>query len=150
MKPFPPSLFVASREQNIKNGYGSICLLQEEKRRDIRRKSLERQGCGAKTAPFSFLKIILDTVLSEKYNYQACFKRHICGRGGTGRRARLRGVWVTPYEFKSRRPHHHSGLSPKSEIALFICFRAGLAPDGICHYILIIHLINYIICTNCT
>ena len=28
------------------------------------------------------------------------------GSGGTGRRARLRGVWFTPYEFKSRLPHH--------------------------------------------
>ena len=26
--------------------------------------------------------------------------------GGTGRRARLRGVWITPYEFKSRQSHH--------------------------------------------
>ena len=28
-----------------------------------------------------------------------------CGSGGTGRRARLRGVWFTPYGFKSRFPH---------------------------------------------
>ena len=31
-----------------------------------------------------------------------------CGSGGTGRRARLRGVWVTPYGFKSRLPHQLS------------------------------------------
>ena len=30
----------------------------------------------------------------------------IRGSGGTGRRARLRGVWLTPYGFKSRFPHH--------------------------------------------
>ena len=27
--------------------------------------------------------------------------------GGTGRRARLRGVWFTPYGFKSRFPHQY-------------------------------------------
>ena len=31
-----------------------------------------------------------------------------CGSGGTGRRARLRGVWFTPYGFKSRFPHQKS------------------------------------------
>ena len=31
--------------------------------------------------------------------------RRIRGSGGTGRRARLRGVWFTPYGFKSRFPH---------------------------------------------
>ena len=34
----------------------------------------------------------------------------MCGRGGTGRRARLRCVWLTPWEFESPRPHH--SLSP--------------------------------------
>ena len=29
----------------------------------------------------------------------------LCGHGGTGRRVRLRGVWFTPSEFKSRWPH---------------------------------------------
>jgi hypothetical protein len=29
-----------------------------------------------------------------------------CRRGGTGRRVRLRGVWVTPWGFKSPRRHH--------------------------------------------
>ena len=32
--------------------------------------------------------------------------RKICGRGGTGRRARLRILWVTPCRFNSCRPHH--------------------------------------------
>ncbi len=31
--------------------------------------------------------------------------RTLCGRGGIGRRARLRSVWLRPCEFKSRRPH---------------------------------------------
>ena len=30
------------------------------------------------------------------------------GSGGTGRRARLRGVWFTPYGIKSRFPHQGS------------------------------------------
>lgn len=29
-----------------------------------------------------------------------------CGLGGTGRRVRLRGVWLISCEFKSHRPHH--------------------------------------------
>ncbi len=29
----------------------------------------------------------------------------ICGCGGTGRRARLRGVWSIPYGFDSHQPH---------------------------------------------
>ena len=33
-----------------------------------------------------------------------------CGSGGTGRRARLRGVWFTPYGFKSRFPHKQTEL----------------------------------------
>ena len=32
-------------------------------------------------------------------------ERRLRGSGGTGRRARLRGVWFTPYGFKSRFPH---------------------------------------------
>ena len=32
-------------------------------------------------------------------------KTALRGSGGTGRRARLRGVWFTPYGFKSRLPH---------------------------------------------
>ena len=31
--------------------------------------------------------------------------RTLSGRGGIGRRARLRSVWLRPCEFKSRRPH---------------------------------------------
>ncbi len=33
-----------------------------------------------------------------------------CGYGGIGRRARLRGVWLTPCQFKSGYPHHIAGL----------------------------------------
>ena len=33
-------------------------------------------------------------------------RRQQCESGGTGRRARLRGVWFTPYGFKSRFSHH--------------------------------------------
>ena len=33
------------------------------------------------------------------------FQNLICESGGTGRRARLRGVWFTPYGFKSRFSH---------------------------------------------
>ena len=43
--------------------------------------------------------------------------------GGTGRRARLRGVWFTPYGFKSRFSHHsHS-------IKMQLC-QKGLATQG--------------------
>ena len=35
--------------------------------------------------------------------------RRTRGSGGTGRRARLRGVWFTPYGFKSRFPHQTKG-----------------------------------------
>ena len=31
-----------------------------------------------------------------------------CGCGGIGIRARLRGVWFLPYEFKSRHPHQNA------------------------------------------
>ncbi len=34
--------------------------------------------------------------------------QHICESGGTGRRARLRGVWISPYGFKSRFSHHEN------------------------------------------
>ncbi len=33
-----------------------------------------------------------------------------CESGGTGRRARLRGVWFTPYGFKSRFSHQQAGM----------------------------------------
>lgn len=32
-------------------------------------------------------------------------KKMICGRGETGKHARLRGVWHMPCGFKSHRPH---------------------------------------------
>ena len=34
----------------------------------------------------------------------------MCGRGGIGIRARLRGVFLTEYGFKSRRPHCKENL----------------------------------------
>ena len=34
----------------------------------------------------------------------------ICESGGTGRRARLRGVWFTPYGFKSRFSHQKNPI----------------------------------------
>ena len=36
-----------------------------------------------------------------------------CGRGGTGRRARLRILWVTPCRFNSCRPHQIGGFLRK-------------------------------------
>ena len=47
----------------------------------------------------------------------------LCGRGGIGRRARLRSVWLRPCEFKSRRPHLiYSGLTAmkKKSVAVVI------------------------------
>ncbi len=47
----------------------------------------------------------------------------LCGRGGIGRRARLRSVWLRPCEFKSRRPHlMYSGLTAmkKKSVAVVI------------------------------
>ncbi len=47
----------------------------------------------------------------------------LCGRGGIGRRARLRSVWLRPCEFKSRRPHLlYSGLTAmnKKTVAVVI------------------------------
>ena len=41
----------------------------------------------------------------------------ICGSGGTGRRARLRGVWFTLYGFKSRLPHQ---IRTQNRIQLFV------------------------------
>ena len=46
-----------------------------------------------------------------------------CPGGGIGRRARLRGVWFTPYEFKSRPGHHFYvlQLSPPPHFHLSSC-----------------------------
>ena len=47
----------------------------------------------------------------------------LCGRGGIGRRARLRSVWLWPCEFKSRRPHFiYFGLTAmkKKSVAVVI------------------------------
>ena len=46
------------------------------------------------------------------------------GSGGTGRRARLRGVWSIPYGFKSRLPHTRTAAIA----AVFFCASGG----GIC------------------
>ena len=37
-----------------------------------------------------------------------------CGRGGTGRRARLRILWLTPCRFNSCRPHQIYGMLHKT------------------------------------
>ena len=49
--------------------------------------------------------------------------RRTRGSGGTGRRARLRGVWFTPYGFKSRFPHHKK--SDHICDRLFYCAETG-------------------------
>ena len=41
-----------------------------------------------------------------------------CGSGGTGRRARLRGVWFTPYGFKSRFSHQQKEVG--NRLPLFV------------------------------
>ncbi len=38
-------------------------------------------------------------------NSQLLYTFNVCGGGEIGRRAGLRSLWVTPYEFKSRPPH---------------------------------------------
>ena len=65
--------------------------------------------------PIDFLPkscIINNTVVSK-----------VCESGGTGRRARLRGVWYTPYGFKSRfshqKPLHSSGFYQHRQGRLF-------------------------------
>ena len=47
------------------------------------------------------------------------------GSGGTGRRARLRGVWITPYGFKSRLPHQTKAASFWM-VPLFLVWMQGL------------------------
>lgn len=45
----------------------------------------------------------------------------LCGRGGIGRRARLRSVWLRPCEFKSRRPHlMYLGLTAMKEKSIAV------------------------------
>ena len=43
-----------------------------------------------------------------------------CESGGTGRRARLRGVWFTPYGFKSRFSHQKRKTEPCVRFSFFI------------------------------
>ncbi len=45
--------------------------------------------------------MVLDKEDEERYNFPCS----VCGRGGIGIRARLRGVSSNGYGFKSRRPH---------------------------------------------
>ena len=52
----------------------------------------------------------LDKLIFACYNQFRCFT--ICGRGGIGIRARLRGVFCKEYGFKSRRPHSTPGETP--------------------------------------
>lgn len=49
----------------------------------------------------------------------------LCGRGGIGIRVRLRGVSVTGYGFKSRRPHHSKYQLLIQRLVLFLCLMAG-------------------------
>ena len=41
----------------------------------------------------------------------------VCGCGGTGRHARLRGVWLTPCEFESRHPHFDTFLTKNNPLS---------------------------------
>ena len=47
--------------------------------------------------------------------------------GGTGRRARLRGVWYTPYGFKSRFSHPEG--AHECSFFVYICVRTDYAKD---------------------
>ena len=52
-----------------------------------------------------------------------------CESGGTGRRARLRGVWFTPYGFKSRFSHQQRKRVPKRHpFSLFFGAETDLPP----------------------
>ena len=53
------------------------------------------------------LSVCLDKHFCRFYNAPV-----VCGRGGIGIRARLRGVSGNGYGFKSRRPHFRQGDSP--------------------------------------
>ena len=61
------------------------------------------------------------------YNTICCARQCVTrGSGGTGRRARLRGVWFTPYGFKSRFPHQqktHFCLVTKVRFLNDVCLR---------------------------
>ena len=66
------------------------------------------------------LKKILAFFREICYYKQAAEMRQnlICGRGGTGRRARLRGVWATVWvQVPSAAPDR----SKRFELALFVC-----------------------------
>ena len=52
--------------------------------------------------------------------------RRTRGSGGTGRRARLRGVWFTPYGFKSRFPHQKKQVG--FSLPAFLCGNGQAKP----------------------
>ncbi len=54
-------------------------------------------------------------------------KCHSCGGGEIGRRAGLRSLWVTPYEFKSRPPHQKIGKRVYTRMPIFYAFAANCA-----------------------
>ena len=59
----------------------------------------------------------------------------LCESGGTGRRARLRGVWFTPYGFKSRFSHQNRknpAIAENTVIAGFSYFIGYSAIFGMC------------------
>ncbi len=70
------------------------------------RKRVEAGRVGFHTTSYSlrnFLDISPPNPLTKTRGSNILFS--LCGHGGTGRRVRLRGVWITPSEFKSRWPH---------------------------------------------
>ena len=52
----------------------------------------------------------------------------LCGHGGTGRRVRLRGVWLTPSEFKSRWPHQKENTRSNSGVFFLVIAVWRLSP----------------------
>ena len=63
----------------------------------------------------TFFQKPLDKIEKIVYNLYRChgdckIRPTSCESGGTGRRARLRGVWFTPYGFKSRFSHHSHSI----------------------------------------
>ena len=54
-----------------------------------------------------------------------------CESGGTGRRARLRGVWISPYGFKSRFSHQQRG-DARVASPLCLCKHRDAEPSAKC------------------
>ena len=69
-------------------------------------------------------------LLTNEKKY-AIISKSVSESGGTGRRARLRGVWFTPYGFKSRFSHHSGvcckGTTSETPIRVKITVYAGMA-----------------------